>query len=135
MALAGEVERRMRSSVRTQVVESIASYAAVPRPQWVRDWPAMVVLAVSAIYWSKECEDSISGGSGKQPSNIKVCHLNFTRIRWHCCRLPGQVLQRPAGPHLQTTYHLLFVPSKCMAHVLSRRHCCRLPGQVLQRPA
>lgn len=59
----GEVERRMRSSVRLQVVEAIAAYATTPRPQWVRDWPAMVVLAVSAIYWSKECEEAISNGT------------------------------------------------------------------------
>ena len=51
----------MRSSVRVQTEESIKAYATVARPQWVRDWPAMVVLAVSAIYWSQECEDSIKG--------------------------------------------------------------------------
>ena len=51
----------MRSSVRTQVVESMAAYATDPRPKWVREWPAMVVLAVSAIYWSNECQDAISG--------------------------------------------------------------------------
>ena len=59
----GEVERRMRSSVRLQVVEALAAYATTPRPQWVRDWPAMVVLAVSAIYWSRECEEAISNGT------------------------------------------------------------------------
>ena len=51
----------MRSSVRTQTSDSIKAYASTDRTQWVRDWPAMVVLAVSAIYWSQECEDSIKG--------------------------------------------------------------------------
>ena len=51
----------MRSSVRVQTEDSIKAYATVERPKWVREWPAMVVLAVSAIYWSKECEDSIKG--------------------------------------------------------------------------
>ena len=51
----------MRSSVRTQTSDSIKAYANTDRTQWVRDWPAMVVLAVSAIYWSQECEDSIKG--------------------------------------------------------------------------
>lgn len=59
-AWLGEVERRMRSSVRAQVESSMKAYATVERKQWVRDWPAMVVLAVSAIYWSAECEEAIT---------------------------------------------------------------------------
>ena len=54
----------MRSSVRTQTSDSIKAYASTDRTQWVREWPAMVVLAVSAIYWSQECEDSIKGENG-----------------------------------------------------------------------
>lgn len=50
----------MRNSVRHQIVESMAAYAAKPRPEWVREWPAMVVLAVSGIFWSKEAEDAIT---------------------------------------------------------------------------
>ncbi|GFH19489.1 uncharacterized protein HaLaN_16442, partial [Haematococcus lacustris] len=56
-AWLGEVERRMRASVRHQ------AYASKRRPDWVRDWAAMVVLAVSAIYWSKEAEDAIAAGA------------------------------------------------------------------------
>ncbi len=37
------------------------AYARQPRPEWVREWPAMVVLAVSAIYWSVETGDAITG--------------------------------------------------------------------------
>lgn len=55
----GDVERRMLSSVRHQIEISVAAYAQVPRVQWVRDWAAMVVLAVSGIYWSKEVEEAI----------------------------------------------------------------------------
>ena len=73
VASTGEVERRMRSSVRVQTEESIKAYATVARPQWVRDWPAMVVLAVSAIYWSQECEDSIKGRQnlGRHKKSLK----------------------------------------------------------------
>ncbi|KAG2439747.1 hypothetical protein HYH02_010624 [Chlamydomonas schloesseri] len=67
----GEVERRMRFSVRQQVVLAMAAYAATPRKQWVRDWPAMVVLAVSAIYWSSEVEAAISEGS--VPAYLDKC--------------------------------------------------------------
>ena len=51
----------MRSSLRWQVMESMTSYAKIPRPQWVREWPARTVLATSQIYWSKGCEDNIAG--------------------------------------------------------------------------
>jgi dynein heavy chain len=57
----GEVERRMRASVRHQIAESMAAYAVQPRVEWVRQWPAMVVLAVSGIYWSVETEEAIAG--------------------------------------------------------------------------
>ena len=43
----------MKGSVRAQIMASMADYAVRPRPQWVRNWPAMVVLAVSAIFWSQ----------------------------------------------------------------------------------
>ncbi|GLI62391.1 hypothetical protein VaNZ11_005010 [Volvox africanus] len=59
----GEVERRMRSSVRQQVMLSMAAYTKTERKQWVREWPAMVVLAVSAIFWSRQVEEAIKGGA------------------------------------------------------------------------
>ncbi|EFJ44217.1 dynein heavy chain 2, partial [Volvox carteri f. nagariensis] len=59
----GEVERRMRSSVRQQVMLSMAAYTQSERKQWVREWPAMVVLAVSAIFWSSQVEEAIKGGT------------------------------------------------------------------------
>lgn len=96
----GEVERRMRSSVRQSIVESMAAYATRwgwggcrlvitpaqalwhrlahrraphspstsspccrPRSTWVREWPAMVVLAVSQIFWSQGVEAAICEGT------------------------------------------------------------------------
>ncbi|KAK9803422.1 hypothetical protein WJX72_010826 [[Myrmecia] bisecta] len=59
----GEVERRMRGSVRSQIEQSMADYCKRPRPDWVRRWPAMVVLAVSAIFWSKNVEEGIRKGN------------------------------------------------------------------------
>eukprot|EP00798_Chlamydomonas_sp_ICE-L_P022533 gene22533-29660_t len=67
----GEVERRMKASVRCQVVESLANYVQVPRNEWVKNWPAMVVLAVSGIFWSTECEQAIIGG--KVEDYLKKC--------------------------------------------------------------
>lgn len=42
-------------------MQCVQAYAVQPRPDWVKEWPAMVVLAVSAIYWSRECEDAVTG--------------------------------------------------------------------------
>lgn len=33
-----------------------------PRTDWVRQWPAMVIIAVNSIIWSIAVEDAINGG-------------------------------------------------------------------------
>lgn len=43
----------MKASVKAQTQASLLDYTAQPRPVWVRRWPAMAVLAVSAISWSQ----------------------------------------------------------------------------------
>lgn len=78
-ATPGEVERRMRSSVRQQVILGMAAYTQTARKQWVREWPAMVVLAVSAIFWSKEVEEAIT--SEWRPRGL--CHVPvYCDVRW-----------------------------------------------------
>lgn len=57
-----EVETRMRASVRKQAADAIAAYATTPRTAWVLQWPAMIVLAVSGIYWARGVEDGIAAG-------------------------------------------------------------------------
>ncbi|GBF98747.1 dynein heavy chain axonemal [Raphidocelis subcapitata] len=58
----GEVERRMRASVRAQIVAAMAAYDSRPRTQWVCDWPAMVVLAVAQVFWCGGVEAAIAAG-------------------------------------------------------------------------
>lgn len=67
-----DVETRMLSSVREQTKLSLESYSQTARPQWVREWAAMVVLAVSGIFWSKEVEEAI------QVDNMKGFLLKST---------------------------------------------------------
>lgn len=55
----GEVEERMKSSVRKQTEVSIYDYAEKERSVWVREWPAMVVLSGSAIHWCQGVEEGI----------------------------------------------------------------------------
>ena len=56
----GEVERRMKASVKAQTQATLVDYTTRPRPEWVRRWPAMAVLAVSAISWSQVSSASTS---------------------------------------------------------------------------
>jgi dynein heavy chain, axonemal len=58
----GEVERRMHASIRTQVIAAMHAYSARPRTSWVREWPAMVVLAVSQIFWVHGIEEALTVG-------------------------------------------------------------------------
>ncbi|KAL0019092.1 hypothetical protein WJX77_000912 [Trebouxia sp. C0004] len=67
----GEVERRMKSSVRAQTQASLLDYTVRARPEWVRKWPAMAVLAVSAICWSQMVEEGIRASS--VPAVLQKC--------------------------------------------------------------
>lgn len=59
------VEERMRDAVHAQLVTALAAYATTPRTEWVLQWPAMIVLAVSAIFWSSGVEDAFAGSGAE----------------------------------------------------------------------
>jgi dynein heavy chain len=46
-----------------QVVAAMHAYVSRPRTSWVREWPAMVVLAVSQIFWARGVEESVAAGN------------------------------------------------------------------------
>ncbi|GFH11920.1 uncharacterized protein HaLaN_07505 [Haematococcus lacustris] len=48
-----EVEERMFQAIHDVTARSIMDYAAKPRHQWVLEWPGMVVLVVTAVYWTR----------------------------------------------------------------------------------
>jgi dynein heavy chain, axonemal len=58
-----EVETRMRASVRKQCIDAIAAYTTKPRTQWVLQWPAMVVLAISGVFWARSVEAGVKAGN------------------------------------------------------------------------
>lgn len=58
-----EVERKMKESVREQAKLALEDYQTKARSQWVQCWPAMVVLAGSSIYWTRQVEEAISKGT------------------------------------------------------------------------
>ena len=55
----GEVEERMRASVRAQTRAALTAYVTAPRTQWVLQWPAMVVIAAAGVFWARGVEDAI----------------------------------------------------------------------------
>eukprot|EP00736_Rhodelphis_marinus_P006943 Rmarinus@m.24609 len=56
----GEIERMMRRSLWQEMKIAIEAYPNVARNQWVRDYPAQIVLGGAMYYWTKECEDSLN---------------------------------------------------------------------------
>lgn len=84
----GEVERRMKSSVRAQTQASLVDYTTRPRPDWVRKWPAMAVLAVSAICWSQvKCvtKCTVSQQVSRSTSKQRTCFLPRLTLHTASC--------------------------------------------------
>jgi hypothetical protein len=46
-----------------QIMAAMAAYGSKPRAQWVCDWPAMVVLAATQIFWSAGVEAAVAEGA------------------------------------------------------------------------
>jgi dynein heavy chain len=54
-----EVEGGMFDAIHDVTGRGIEDYARRPRNKWVLDWPGMVVLVVTAIYWTKGVSDAL----------------------------------------------------------------------------
>ncbi len=67
----------MRSSIAASMGRSLYDLAASSRAEWIARWPAMVVLAVNDIGWTKYVERAIRSMSfnreGKQTCCERVC--------------------------------------------------------------
>ncbi|XP_055593622.1 dynein axonemal heavy chain 12 [Uranotaenia lowii] len=68
------VEEEMLNAVKSELKLSYESYPTKPRHLWVLDWPGMVVLCVSQIYWAS----SIHASLGKKPEAIQKF---FTQVQ------------------------------------------------------
>lgn len=55
----------MRDAVHAQLAAALAAYPTTPRTQWVLQWPAMIVLAISAIFWSSGVENAFEGAGAE----------------------------------------------------------------------
>ncbi|KAL6751111.1 dynein heavy chain 5 [Haematococcus lacustris] len=73
-----EVEERMFQAIHDVTARSILDYAAKPRHQWVLEWPGMVVLVVTAVYWTRGVTQALTSGS--VPQYAKQCTADLMRI-------------------------------------------------------
>ena len=63
-----QVENEMLKAVKDETVKSWTSYQKTNRSDWMIQWPGMVVLAVSQIFWSADIEMSLKSS---QPDALK----------------------------------------------------------------
>jgi dynein heavy chain len=51
-----QVEEQMLVAIKTKTIDSWKSYEKTPRTEWIPQWPGMVVLCVSQIYWTADIQ-------------------------------------------------------------------------------
>ena len=61
-----QVEKAMFDSIHHVTGEGLKSYELKPRDEWVLDWPGMVVLVCTAVYWTKGVTEAITKGQTKK---------------------------------------------------------------------
>ncbi|CAM39593.2 putative dynein heavy chain [Leishmania braziliensis MHOM/BR/75/M2904] len=54
------LEKMMKDSVHTQVKQAVKAYLSMRRSEWVLQWPAQAIIAVSQIYWTQGCEEALT---------------------------------------------------------------------------
>ena len=59
-------------SIRTLTVASIDEYTKLARQDWILNWPAQVILAVSCIFWTQEVTSGLSGQCPLSEINSKL---------------------------------------------------------------
>ena len=57
-----EIEERMRSSLRFQMLSAIQDYLVTKRTDWMQAWPGMIVLNGSQVHWTREIEEAMASG-------------------------------------------------------------------------
>jgi len=63
----------MFESVHHVVAEGIKDYAARERHDWVLHWPGMVVLVVTAIFWTEAATKALIGIGTKAYADTCTC--------------------------------------------------------------
>jgi hypothetical protein len=69
-----------------QIIAAMHAYPSRPRTAWVQEWPAMVVLAVSQIFWARGVEEALTQGTVQvgAPGCIKQYFVASAAVGLHC---------------------------------------------------
>ncbi|GAX74205.1 hypothetical protein CEUSTIGMA_g1654.t1 [Chlamydomonas eustigma] len=73
-----EVEGGMFDAIHDVTGRGIIAYAQKPRSEWVLEWPGMVVLVVTAVYWTKGVTAAIKSSAVAEYE--KQCTSDLLRI-------------------------------------------------------
>jgi dynein heavy chain, axonemal len=68
-----EVESSMFESVHAAVAQGLAVYPAQKRHEWVLQWPGMVVLVVTAIFWTQGASTALVGNTTQTYADQCTC--------------------------------------------------------------
>jgi dynein heavy chain len=80
----GSVESAMVSSLRRLAKQGMASYPEEPRPEWVLQQPAQLVIAVSQVFWCAAVEEALQSDTPVQKlADVhEVCAVSVQRCCW-----------------------------------------------------
>ena len=68
-----DVEAAMFESVHAAMAAGAEAYARTPRDEWVLQWPGMVALLVTALYWTEGATAALQEGSCKEYEKKCTC--------------------------------------------------------------
>ncbi|KAG2436335.1 hypothetical protein HXX76_006644 [Chlamydomonas incerta] len=74
-----EVEEAMFASIHDVSGRGLEDYVTRPRHEWVLQWPGMVVLVVTAIFWTSGVEKALKGEGGALKQYEEQCTSDLLR--------------------------------------------------------
>jgi hypothetical protein len=92
-----ELEGIMVSTIRCETLKSMDAYPNEERIQWVDNWPGMVVLAVTAKYWTEKTHVAITAGPRALEEYTAQCSSDILAIveKVRAVRVPTTPLVLP----------------------------------------
>ncbi|KAG2482389.1 hypothetical protein HYH03_018685 [Edaphochlamys debaryana] len=75
-----EVEEAMFGSIHDVTGRGLEDYVTRPRHEWVLQWPGMVVLVITAIFWTRGVEKALMGEGGNMKAYETQCTSDLMKI-------------------------------------------------------
>ena len=96
----------MFASIHDVSGRGLEDYVTRPRHEWVLQWPGMVVLVVTAIFWTRGVEKALKvgwcrarrilPGHNKRP---RTCHLSWLPLDAYSCWFGACAASTVNGAH------------------------------------